>query len=74
VRNQARRRGPLFEMTLRNVIWPFFERVGQCASCGERIGDAPDALLCIECTSGDASAAKREAGVVTSCEEIIELI
>jgi len=72
VRNQALRRGPLFEMTLKNVVWPFFERVGQCASCGERIGDAPDALLCIECTS-DADAAKRDAGAGASFEEIIEL-
>lgn len=72
MRNPARRRGPLFEMTLRNVVWPFFERVGQCASCGEQIGDAPDALLCIECTS-DAGGTKREAGAGASCEEIIEL-
>ena len=73
MRNQARRRGPLFEMTLRNVVWPFFERVGQCASCGERIGDAPDALLCIECTSDGSGSAKRDAGAGASCEEIIEL-
>jgi hypothetical protein len=72
VGNPARRRGPLFEMTLRNVVWPFFERVGQCASCGERIGDAPEALLCIECSSG-AGAAKRESDAGKSFEEIIEL-
>jgi hypothetical protein len=59
-------------MTLRNVVWPFFERVGQCASCGEKIGDAPDALLCIECTS-EPGAGKREPGGGASFEEIIEL-
>lgn len=68
--NKARRRGPVFEMTLRNVVWPFFERVGACASCGEPIGDAPEALLCTDCSS-DARAGKREASAVF--EEIIEL-
>jgi hypothetical protein len=51
-------------------VWPFFERVGACASCGEAIGDAPEALLCSDCSS-DAREGKREASALF--EEIIDL-
>jgi hypothetical protein len=70
VSNKTQRRGPVFEMTLRNVVWPFFEREGRCASCGDAIGDAPEALLCVDCAS-DVRNAKREASAVF--EEIIDL-
>lgn len=47
--NHVQKRKPVFEMTLQNVLWPFFEREGHCASCGERIAAARDPLLCADC-------------------------
>jgi hypothetical protein len=51
VKRDARGRAPVFEMTLKNLVWPFFEREGHCASCGEEIGEEPDVVLCVACVS-----------------------
>ena len=51
MKRDARGRAPVFEMTLKNVVWPFFEREGHCASCGEEIAEEPDVLLCVACVS-----------------------
>jgi hypothetical protein len=60
-------------MTLRNVVWPFFEREGHCASCGEEIAEEPDVLLCVACVSDARGAAKRDCTASAACVEIIDL-
>jgi len=75
VKRDARGRAPVFEMTLKNVVWPFFEREGHCASCGEEIGEEPDVLLCVACVSEvrDARGSQDEGRAMARCVEIIDL-
>jgi hypothetical protein len=72
VKRDARGRAPVFEMTLKNLVWPFFEREGHCASCGEEIGEEPDVLLCVACVS-DVRGAKIDGCVKADFVEIIDL-
>jgi hypothetical protein len=75
VKRDARGRAPVFEMTLKNVVWPFFEREGHCASCGEEIGEEPDVLLCVACVSEvrDARGSQDEGRAMARFVEIIDL-
>jgi hypothetical protein len=75
VKRDARGRAPVFEMTLKNVVWPFFEREGHCASCGEEIGEEADVLLCVACVSEvrDARGSQDEGRAMARFVEIIDL-
>ena len=75
MKRDARGRAPVFEMTLKNVVWPFFEREGHCASCGEEIGEEPDVLLCVACVSEvrDARGRHDEGRAMARFVEIIDL-
>jgi hypothetical protein len=75
VKRDARGRAPVFEMTLKNLVWPFFEREGHCASCGEEIGEEPDVLLCVACVSEvrDARGSQDESRAMARFVEIIDL-
>ena len=75
MKRDARGRAPVFEMTLKNVVWPFFEREGHCASCGEEIAEEPDVLLCVACVSEarDVRNAESEGRAAAGFVEIIDL-
>jgi hypothetical protein len=62
----------MFEMTLKNLVWPFFEREGHCASCGEEIAEEPDVLLCVACV-GDVQRTKSCGAATAEFVEIIDL-
>ena len=56
-------------MTLKNVVWPFFEREGHCASCGEEIAEEPDLLLCVACVTD-----VRDSGMKGGAAALVEII
>jgi hypothetical protein len=75
VKRDARGRAPVFEMTLKNLVWPFFEREGHCASCGEEIAEEPDVLLCVACVSEmrDVRGTETDSRAMAEFVEIIDL-